>query len=158
MRNFIYLLSLSILFISCSQTYTNVRDLDRNDGKFTFKGEMYEGIGLSMTSKNKVREFIEFKDGEVVSMKEYSVDEGNFEEIELENGEKTMISDMVVFKRDTKFSIWYYPDGSVERKTELSCENNEFLKCKKNGKSEYYDEQGNVTEVQYYKDDKKVNK
>jgi len=92
MRNFIYVLSLSILFISCSQTYTNVRDLDMNDGKFSFNGELYEGIGLSMTSKNKVREFIEFKDGKVVSFNEHSVDEGNFEEVELENGMKTKLS------------------------------------------------------------------
>ena len=158
MRNFIYLLSLSILFISCSQTYTNVRDLDRNDGKFTFNGEIYEGIGLSITSKNKVREFIEFKDGIVVSMNERSVDEGNFEEVELENGIKTMLSDIIVYKRDLKFETSYYPDGSVKRKTELSCEGEELQSCFKNGKSEYYDEQGNVTEVQYYKDNKKVNK
>jgi len=158
MKNYIYLFVLSILFISCSQTYTNVEDLDMNDGKFTFNGEIYEGIGLSMTSKNKVREFIEFKDGMVVSMNERSVDEGNFEEVELENGKKTIISDMIIFERDLKFETMYYPDGSVERKTELSCEGEDLQSCFKNGKSEYYDEQGNVTEVQYYKDNKKINK
>jgi len=158
MKNYIYLFVLSILFISCSQTYTNVEDLDMNDGKFTFNGEIYEGIGLSMTSKNKVREFIEFKDGMVVSMNERSLDEGNFEEVELENGKKTIISDMIIFERDLKFETMYYPDGSVERKTELSCEGEDLQSCFKNGKSEYYDEQGNVTEVQYYKDNKKINK
>jgi antitoxin component YwqK of YwqJK toxin-antitoxin module len=158
MRNYIYLFVLSILLISCSQTYTNVRDLDMNDGKYTFNGEIYEGIGLSMTSKNKVREFIEFNDGIVVSVNEHSVNKGHFEEVELENGKKTMISDMIIYKRDLKFETTYYPDGSVERKTELSCEGEDLQSCFKNGKSEYYDEQGNVTEVQYYKDNKKVNK
>ena len=158
MKKFIYLFALSILFISCSQTYTNVRDLDMNDGKYTFNGEIYEGIGLSMTSKNKVREFIEFNDGIVVSVNEHSVNKGHFEEVELENGKKTMISDMIIYKRDLKFETTYYPDGSVERKTELSCEGEDLQSCFKNGKSEYYDEQGNVTEVQYYKDNKKVNK
>lgn len=156
MKNLFYLVGLCVLFTSCSTTYTDVEKLDLKDGLYTFKGELFDGEALSMTRKNKVRQRVSFRDGKPVEMYEHSVDEGIFEEIKLENGETTLMSDLIVSEQDLKRYLTYYPDGSIESKTELLCETGHISECVKNGKSEEYDEQGNITKTEYYENGEKL--
>jgi len=153
MKNFktlIYLFLLSVFVTSCSTTYTDVKKLDRKDGKFTLNGELFNGVALSMTSKNRVREHITFTDGKVIEMIEYSVDNGQFEEVELSDGLTTLMSDMIVYERTLKKDTEYYPDGSISRSVELSCEDGTIMSCEKNGKEIEYDEEGNVEKTSFY--------
>ena len=157
MKKIIYSVVLTVLITSCSTTYTDIKKLDREDGKFTLNGELFNGVALSMTSKNRVREYITFTDGKAIEMFEHSVDEGQFEEVELSDGLTTLMSDMIVYERTLKKNTKYYTDGSIKSETEVLCEGS-LLDCERNGKYEEYDELGNITKTQYYENGKKVNK
>jgi len=149
-KNLIYLFLLTFIVTSCSTTYTDIQKLDREDGKFTLNGELFNGTALSMTSKNRVRERATFTDGKVIEMFEHSVDEGQFEEVELSDGLTTLMSDMIVYERTLKKETQYYADGSISRSVELSCEDGTIMSCEKNGKEIEYDEEGNVEKTSFY--------
>ena len=135
---------------SCSSTYTNAEDLVREDGIFVLDGEAFEGTAVSMTSKNRVRELVEFEDGKPVEMYEHSVDEGQFKEIKLENGTTTLISDLIVYSIDSDYETSYYSDGSVRYRTEIVIEDNDITTFEENGKKEYFDENGDLVGTDYY--------
>ena len=149
-KKFIYLFLLSVFVISCSTTYTDARKLDREDGKFVLNGELFNGVALSMTSKNRVRERVIFKDGKPIEFFEHSIDEGQFEEVELSDGLTTLMSDMILYEKNLKKETGYYPDGSISFETELSCEDGSISDCEENGKSIEYDEEGNVERTKIY--------
>jgi hypothetical protein len=157
MKKIIYLFVLSISITSCSETYVNGDDLEKKEGIFTFNGEKYNGSALGITRKNKVRELGEIKNGVLVKFEEYDREEGKFEELELNDGTKTYISDMLIFSKDCNYEIEYYPNGSVKTKCESLCKDGNLLSAVSNGKKEYFDEEGNITKVEYYENNKKVN-
>jgi hypothetical protein len=157
MKKIIYLFVLSISITSCSETYVKSGDLERKEGIFTFNGEKYNGFGLGITSKNKVRQLLEIKNGVPVKLEEYDREEGKFEELELNDGTKTYISDMLILSTDCNYEIEYYPNGSVKTKCESFCKDGDLFSVVSNGKKEYFDEEGNITKVEYYENNKKVN-
>lgn len=158
MKKIIYLLVLSISITSCSETYVKGDDLERKEGIFTFNGEKYNGFGLGITTKNKVRELVKIKNGVPVKFEEYDREEGKFEELELNDGTKTYISDMLILSKDCNYEIEYYPNGSVKTKCESLCKDGDLFSVVRNGKKEYFDEEGKITKVEYYENGKKVKK
>lgn len=156
MKKLIFIV-LSILITSCSETYTKIGDLEKKEGIFTFNGEKYNGFALGITRENKVRELGKIKNGVPIKFEEYATFKGKFEELDLNDGTKTYISDMLIFSKDCNYEIEYYPDGSVKTKCESLCRDGDLVSVVRNGKKEYFDEKGNITKVEYYENGNKVN-
>lgn len=160
MKKIIYLFFGLILLTSCSENYVRLGDLERQDGGIiTFNGEKFDGYAVSIwSSKNVIREIYTIKNGIPIKSEEYEKKKGKFEEIELNNGSKTYVSDILIYSKECDFEIYYYPDGSIKRKTQLSCKDGNLFYSERNGKSQEFDEQGNLIKVTYYKSGKKLKK
>jgi len=161
MRNFIYLFVLSILISSCTETYVSTRDIDIEDGKYILEGEVFNGSLVRIrtighpSEQNRVYDLTKVKNGIPVSKEGYSYDKGNFKELTLNTGLKTYVSDLIEYKMDENFYNEYYSDGKVSSKSEGTIKDGEF---EYNGKTEYFDELGNLIEVEYWKDGERVDK
>ena len=160
MKKIIYLFFGLILLTSCSENYVRQRDLELQDGDIlTFNGEKFDGYAVSIwSSKNVIRDIYTIKNGILIKNEVYEKKKGKFEEIELNDGSKTYVSDILIASKECDFEIYYYPDGSIKRKTQLSCKDGNLYSSKRNGKSEEFDEQGNLIKVTYYESGKKVKK
>lgn len=164
MRNFMYLFALSILISSCSETYVSTRDIDFKDGKLVLEGEVFNGslvrirtIGHA-SEQNRVYDLTKVKNGIPVSKEGYSYNKGNFKELTLNTGLKTYVSDLIEFKIDENGEIGYHSNGKISFKREITVENGNIETRKYNGKSEYFDIQGDFSYVEYWEDGKQVNK
>jgi len=164
MKKFIYLFVLSILFISCSETYVSTRDIDFKDGKLVLDGEVFNGSLVRIrtighpSEQNRVYDLTKVKNGIPSYREGYSYKKGNFKELTLNTGLKTYVSDLIEFTVEENFLTNYYPDGKIESKREIIVDNNNVMTYEFNGKSEFFDQQGNLIEVVYYEDGKKVQK
>jgi len=160
MKKIIYLFFGLILLTSCSENYVRQRDLELQDGDIlTFNGEKFDGYAVSIwSSKNVIRDIYTIKNGILIKNEVYEKKKGKFEEIELNDGSKTYVSDILIASKECDFEIYYYPDGSIKRKTQLSCKDGNLYSSERNGKSEEFDEQGNLIKVTYYESGKKVKK
>ena len=156
MKKIVYSLLLSFVFMSCSNEYVDVKSLEEEDGFYTLYGDKFDGVAVSMTSKNIVREMITFDDGFISSFEEYSRSKGDFEWIDLDNGSKTKLSDVKLGYTDIEINYRYYEDGSYRQISEMGSENGLFP-WYKNGKTEKFYE-GKLTETVYYEYGKKIDK
>ena len=153
MKKIIYLLFLTVLITSCSTTFTDQSKLERKDGKFTLNGEVFNGVALKITSKNKVQYQNTYTDGNPIRMTQYSIKEGQFEEVELSDGLTTFISDIILTDFTLKKRTDYYTNGSIKRKIEVLCQGS-IQNCENNGIYEEYDKLGNVTKLRYFENGK----
>ena len=157
MKKIVYSLLLSFVFMSCSNEYVDVKSLEEEGNFYTLYGDKFDGVAVSMTSENIVREMITFDDGVVVEFEEYSRSKGDFEWIDLDNGSKTKLSDVKLIYADIDIKYMYYDDGSYQQISEMGSENGLFP-WYLNGKTEKFDEEGKLTETVYYEYGKKIDK
>ena len=164
MRNLICLFALSILISSCSETYVSTRDIDFKDGKLVLDGEVFNGslvrirtIGHA-SEQNRVYDLTKVKNGIPVSQEGYYYHKGNFKELTLNTGLKTYVSDLIEFKIDENVEIGYHSNGKISFKREITVENGNIETRKYNGKSEYFDPEGELLFSEYWEDGKEVNK
>ena len=157
MKKIVYTLLLSFVFMSCSNEYVDVKSLEEEDNFYTLYGDKFDGVAVTMTSKNIVRDMITFDDGYPIKIEEYSRREGDFEWIDLDNGSKTKLSDVKLVYIDIEIKYRYYDDGSYKQISEMGSENGLFP-WYYNGKTEYFDEEGKLTETVYYEYGEKIDK
>ena len=164
MKKLVYLFVLSILLISCCEIYVSTRDVEVKEGKVLLDGKTFNGSLVRIrtighpSEQNRVYDLTKIKKGIPVYQEGYSYKKGNFKEITLNTGLKTYMSDLVEHTLDKNFYINYYPDGKIESKREIIVEDNNVMTYKFHGKSEYFDQKGNLVKVEYWEDDKKIQK
>lgn len=156
MKKIIYLLFLSLLFTSCSETYVNGEMLEQKGNIFTFNGEKFNGYAVGITKKNKVRKLIKLENGRIVDRKEYSTNEGSFDELKLNDGTVSYLSDKILYSLDKNYNIEYYLDGTIKLKAEVKSDEEDNISW--NGKAEYFDEKGNITKTEFYENGEKIEK
>lgn len=164
MKKIIYLILCSILLTSCSETYVSTRDIKVKDGKYVLDGKVFNGslarirtIGHP-SEQNRVYDLTKVKNGIPVNKEGYHYKKGNFRELKLNTGLKTYVSDLIEFKIDEQFYIEYYTNGKIREKSEITIENGNIETYELNGKSEYFDKEGNLIKVTYYESGKKIKK
>jgi len=160
-KNSLLILILSInvtILTSCStDIYTTAESLKVDDNKFYLEGEKFTGFVVSTRNRTELRiaRMTKVSDGEPTEMKDYIWDDDklNYTEIELLNGLKAYVSDVVRRIETMTFKKEFYKDGSI-RSLEEYYYNEEDVKVGE--KKIVYEKDGKIKSTKIYKDGKLV--
>ncbi|MDA9237243.1 hypothetical protein N9O99_02155 [Schleiferiaceae bacterium] len=124
MKNIVSILSLCLVFVSCTSTpevvteEVSVRFLNevlimKNDGKRYFEGKPFTGVAFDVYDNGELWKEYNYKDGQLVSESNYKDGELRFRQSYHDNGQMRSKKNLKNFRSDGLTQRWY-DNGQLE--------------------------------------------